>query len=67
MVFETTRAVCVPADGDHRKPEDPKKKRADHVPAAGTSEHPAIRKLQRGEPVLNSELRKAASAFRCGR
>ncbi len=54
------------ADGKHRKLANPKRKRATHVQPLGTFDHPAIHRLQQGEPVHDSELRKALAAFRNG-
>lgn len=39
------------ADGKERKLDAPKRKRMKHVRGVGTSAHPAIARLQRGEPV----------------
>jgi ribosomal protein L14E/L6E/L27E len=52
------------ADGKERKLDAPKRKRRKHVRSVGTSAHPAIIRLQRGEPVCDSDLRRALAAFR---
>ena len=52
------------ADGKGRKLDAPKKKRMKHVRGVGTSAHPAILGLQRGEPVTDRALRSALAAFR---
>ena len=52
------------ADGKGRKLDAPKKKRRKHVRGVGTSAHPAIARLQRGEPVTDRALRQALAAFR---
>ena len=52
------------ADGKRRKFETPKKKRRKHVVSAGVWTHPVIGRLQDGEPVLDSEIRRALAAFR---
>jgi ribosomal protein L14E/L6E/L27E len=52
------------ADGKERKLDAPKRKRLKHVRSVGTSAHPAIIRLQRGEPVCDSDLRRALAAFR---
>lgn len=52
------------ADGKERKLDAPKRKRLRHVRGAGTSAHPAIQRLQRGEPVSDRDLRSALAAFR---
>jgi ribosomal protein L14E/L6E/L27E len=52
------------ADGKERKLDAPKRKRRKHVRGVGTSAHPAIIRLQRGEPVCDSDLRRALAAFR---
>ena len=51
-------------DGKRRKMETPKKKRRKHVVSAGVWTHPVIGRLQDGEPVLDSEIRRALAAFR---
>ena len=51
-------------DGKRRKLEAPKKKRRKHVVSAGVWTHPVAGRLQDGEPVLDSEIRKALAAFR---
>ena len=52
------------ADGKERKLDAPKRKRIRHVQGVGTSAHPAIQGLQRGEPVSDRDLRRALAAFR---
>jgi hypothetical protein len=52
------------ADGKRRKIETPKKKRRKHVVSAGVWTHPVIGRLQDGEPVLDSEIRRALAALR---
>lgn len=51
-------------DGKRRKLETPKKKRRKHVVSAGVWTHPVGGRLQNGEPVLDSDIRKALAAFR---
>ncbi len=51
-------------DGKGRKLAAPKRKRRRHVRSAGTSAHPAIQGLQRGEPVCDKDLRRALAVFR---
>lgn len=51
-------------DGKGRKLDAPKRKRRKHVRGVGTSAHPAILRLQRGDPVCDSDLRRALAAFR---
>ena len=51
------------ADGKRRKLEAPKKKRRKHV-SAGVWTHPVAGRLQNGEPVLDSDIRRALAAFR---
>ena len=54
------------ADGKHRKMSSPKRKKVGHVDMVcrGTFRHPAIRKLEDGLTVSDSELRRALGAFR---
>ena len=51
-------------DGKGRKLAAPKRKRESHLRRAGTSAHPAIARLQRGEPITDRALRQALAAFR---
>ena len=51
-------------DGKGRKLETPKKKRRKHVVSAGVWTHPVIGRVADGEPVLDSEIRRALAAFR---
>lgn len=52
------------ANGKERKLDAPKKKRRKHIRGVGTSAHPAIERLQRGEPVTDRALRTLLAAFR---
>ena len=52
------------ADGKRRKTAAPKRKKAAHVQSAGPFGHPVLEKLHRGEPVTDSEIRRALAAFR---
>ena len=52
------------ADGKGRKLDAPKQKRRKHVRGVGPSAHPAIARLQRGEPITDRALRQALAAFR---
>ena len=54
------------ADGERRKAASPKRKKPGHVDMVcrGTFQHPAIRKLEDGLTVSDSELRRALGAFR---
>ncbi len=58
------------ADGKRRKVARPKEKKPVHVRNLTTGQakfdHPAIRKLERGEPVSDRELRRALAAFKGG-
>jgi hypothetical protein len=51
-------------DGKSRKIETPKKKRRKHVVSEGIWTHPVAGRLKDGEPVLDSEIRRALAAFR---
>ena len=51
-------------DGKRRKLETPKKKRRKHVVSTGVWTHPVAGRLQNGEPVLDSDIRRALAAFR---
>ncbi len=52
------------ADGKGRKLAAPKRKREKHLRRVGTSAHPAIVRLQRGESVSDRALRRSLAAFR---
>lgn len=52
------------ADGKNRRIETPKKKRRKHVVSAGFWTHPVAGRMKDGEPVLDSEIRRALAAFR---
>ena len=51
-------------DGKGRKLATPKRKRESHLRRVGTSAHPAIVRLQRGESVSDRALRRSLAAFR---
>ena len=52
------------ADGRGRKLDAPKRKSAKHLRGVGTSAHPAVQGLHRGEPVTDRQLRCALAVFR---
>ena len=54
------------ADGKRRRAASPKRKKTGHVEMVcrGAFRHPAIRKLEDGLAVSDSELRRALGAFR---
>ena len=51
------------AEGDFLWLADGKKKRRKHVVSTGVWTHPAIDCLRNGEPVLDSEIRRALAAL----
>ncbi len=51
-------------NGKERKLATPKRKRESHLRRVGTSAHPAIIRLQRGEGVSDRAIRCALAAFR---
>ena len=51
-------------NGKGRKLATPKRKRESHLRRVGTSAHPAIVRLQRGEGVSDRAIRCALAAFR---
>ncbi|MBP1737006.1 MAG: hypothetical protein H6Q60_887 [Oscillospiraceae bacterium] len=63
-VLDTDGAFLLLADGKHRKTARPKRKKAMHVVHAGTFQHPVTARVCAGEPVADSEIRKALAAFR---
>lgn len=48
-------------DGKIRKLEKPKKKKLKHIELVGNFDIPVAQKIQAGDKVLNSEIRKALS------
>lgn len=63
-VIDAQNGFAVIADGKGRKLATPKRKRESHLKGVGTSAHPAILGLQRGESVSDRALRSALAAFR---
>ena len=63
-VLDARDGFALIADGKGRKLAAPKRKREKHLAGAGTSAHPAILRLQRGESVSDRALRAALAAFR---
>ena len=63
-VMDTEGEFLFVADGKIRKVERPKRKRAKHVEAVRTPDHPTIEKFRAGHPVGNQELRRALAALR---
>ena len=63
-VVSTEEGFARIADGKGRKLAAPKRKAIRHLRGVGTSAHPAIARLQRGESVTDRQLRRALAAFR---
>lgn len=63
-VLDAADGFATIADGKGRKLAAPKRKREKHLVGVGTSAHPAIQRLQRGESVSDRALRAALAAFR---
>jgi ribosomal protein L14E/L6E/L27E len=63
-VLDARDGFATVADGKGRKLATPKRKRERHLRRVGTSAHPAILGLQRGESVSDRALRQALAAFR---
>ena len=63
-VFETEGDFLYLVDGKHRRVEAPKKKRRKHVTSEGIWTHPVTERIQEGDSVLDSEIRRALAAFR---
>lgn len=63
-VLDAEDGFALIADGKGRKLAAPKRKREKHLAGVGTSAHPAIQRLQRGESISDRALRAALAAFR---
>ena len=63
LVMETEPNFVYLVDGKLRKIESPKKKRRKHVEYAGLPGERILTKLNSGEKVLNSEIRRALAEF----
>ena len=63
-VLDTQDGFVSIVDGKGRKLATPKRKREKHLKGVGTSAHPAILGLQRGESVTDRSIRQALAAFR---
>ena len=63
-VVSTEGGFAQIADGKGRKLAAPKRKAIRHLRGVGTSAHPAIVRLQRGEGVSDRAIRCALAAFR---
>ncbi len=63
IVMETEPDFVYLVDGKLRKVDSPKKKRRKHVAYAGSLGEQLLTKLNSGEKVLNSEIRRALAEF----
>lgn len=63
-VVDTEGDFLLLADGKERKLNSPKRKRRKHAQRAGLSDHSVFLRLRAGEPVGDSEVRRALAAFR---
>lgn len=63
LVLDTDGDYLLLADGRLRRVETPKRKKRKHVRFLSVLETPLKEKLDSGEKVFNSEIRKALSAF----
>ena len=64
LVIGQENGQALLADGRGRKLATPKRKSFKHLRRVGTSAHPAVERLHRGEPVTDKQLRCALAAFR---
>ena len=62
-VIDTEENYVLLADGKGRKLENPKRKKLKHVRRVTRTETRVALKIQQGEKVLNSELRRDLTAF----
>ncbi|WP_186565551.1 KOW domain-containing RNA-binding protein [Lawsonibacter celer] len=63
-VLDAEGGCLLLCDGKRRRTARPKRKKAIHVAGAGEFQHPVLEKIQAGEEVSDSEIRKALAAFR---
>ena len=63
-VIETEENYVLIADGKGRKLENPKRKKLKHVRRVSRTETRVAAKLQNGDKVLNSELRRELAILR---
>ncbi len=63
-VLDAQNGFASIVNGKERKLATPKRKRESHLRRVGTSAHPAITRLQRGEGVSDRAIRGALAAFR---
>ena len=62
-VIETEENFVLIADGRGRKLENPKRKKLKHVRRVSRTETRVALKIQKGDKVLNSELRRDLATF----
>ena len=62
-VMDTEDNFVILADGKGRKLENPKRKKLKHVRRVSRTETRVALKIQNGDKVLNSELRRDLAAF----
>ena len=62
-VIETEENFVLIADGKGRKLENPKRKKLKHVRRVSRTETRVALKIQNGDKVLNSELRRDLAVF----
>ena len=62
-VIDTEENFVLIADGKGRKLENPKRKKLKHVRRVSRTETRVAAKIQNGDKVLNSELRRDLAAF----
>ncbi len=62
-VIDVEEGYALIADGKGRKLENPKRKKLKHVRRVSRTETRVADKLQRGDKVLNSELRRDLATF----
>ena len=62
-VIDTEENYVLIADGKGRKLEDPKRKKLKHVRRVSRTETRVAVKIQNGDKVLNSELRRDLATF----
>ena len=64
LVLDTGKGFALVADGRHRTSAKPKRKNVKHLAYKAACTSPVAARIQRGESVADSEIRKALAPYR---